>query len=232
MLGVEIGRTVQVLSMSARPPQTVSNRHNAIIDYMVANPTARLKTVAAEFQITQSWLSVLIHSSAFKAKLQARQDLVFNEEVQATVEERLMGVASVATDRLLELVPKETEVKVIADTMDKTLKALGYGQKMVGTAVQQNNTLVLNGGSISPDGLRRAQKLVGAARNVLEVKPLDQPESVGSPDVPEVPAGGEGEVGALDSISALLSGTAFEASEVSEGPEVRGGSLVASAAKI
>lgn len=218
--------------MSAIPPQKVSHRHEAIINYMVSNPTAKLGQVAVKFGMTQSWLSVLIHSSSFKAKLQARQETIFTEEVCATVEERLMGVASVATDRLLELVPRETDVRVITNAMDKTLKNLGYGQKTVGTPLQQNNTLVINGGAVTASTLNRARDLVGAARNVTEVEPLEESESVGGSDLPQISEGGESSLGALDPIAALLAGSPLQEPEISPGPEVRSGSLVEDATKI
>jgi len=220
--------------MSAIAPIRVSNRHNSIIDYLIANPAAKLRSVALTFGLTQSWLSVLIHSSAFKAKLAARQDLVFNEEVCATVEERLMGVASIATDRLLELVPRETDVKVIADTMDKTLKNLGYGQRTAGTHVHQNNTLVL-GGAVDARTINRARAMVGASQGE-ELVPLEgeilESEPVGGTDLPEVRASGDSSLGAFDSLTSIFPELSFEKPAVPEGAEVRGGGAVEAPAKI
>ena len=199
--------------------QKVSHKHEALLNHMLANPTQPLKEVAMAFGITQSWLSVIVHSSSFKARMQEAKGQVFEDAVMHPIQDKLLGAAHTATERLLELVPRETDVKVITDVMDKTLKNLGYGQQNNGTQIQQNNTLVV-GGAVSADAIERARSLVGAARRTEEL-PLDQSGQLGGDDVSEVPAIGESGVGEGDPTATLLLEAPKPEPEVQEGAEVR-----------
>lgn len=117
----------------------LSIRHEAILEFLMANPTAKLGDVAVRFQVSQAWLSVIMHSDAFRAKLAERQDESFGAVV-LPLREKLMGVAHQAVDKLGEAIENAsaaTEKQFIADTADKLLKNLGYSPKS-GPIVQQN----------------------------------------------------------------------------------------------
>ena len=46
--------------------------HEALIDWLVANPDSRLGEAALFFGKSRSWISVLMHSDVFKARFQKR----------------------------------------------------------------------------------------------------------------------------------------------------------------
>jgi hypothetical protein len=199
-------------------PAKLSHTHEDIARWLLENPTRPLKECAQHFQYSQSWLSCIIHSDAFQAKLRKLQegaDAVTLLDVPA----RLRGVASAALDGLAEQVehalkPSEGNSVVHRDfllsTAELTLKSLGYGGQAKtpppapGMVFQQNNTFVT---PVPPDVLARArEKLVPP----VEVAPALSETS-------QLPAGGD------DSILSVQRHTsAISSSARAEGPETPG----------
>ncbi len=138
--------------------QKVSIKHDVLLDYLIANPTMKRSEVAAIFGVTQAWLSTIIHSCAFQEKLRQRQDQVFEVAVLRPIQEKLMGAANMAADRLMEVLPLESDVKTLNTVLDTTLANLGYGQKAAGTPVNQQNNYTFN---ISKEDLAGARALIG-----------------------------------------------------------------------
>lgn len=135
--------------MAENQIQKVSVKHDAIMDYMLANPASPLSAVAEQFGIGQAWLSVIIHSDAFQAQLKEKKEGVFVATV-LPLREKLIGVAHLGLDRTAEALEKskvETAEgkEFIADTTDMILKGLGYSPKSTPSAPQnqQNNTYIM-----------------------------------------------------------------------------------------
>jgi hypothetical protein len=118
--------------------QRVSHTHNAIMDYMLANPGVNLGSIAAHFGYTQPWLSCIIHSDAFQSLLKDRQDTIFHHTVMP-IREKMLGVASQALDRIAERIPIETDLGVLTKTASTVLDRLGFGTQQA--AVVINNTV-------------------------------------------------------------------------------------------
>lgn len=120
--------------------QQVSNRHEAILNHLIANPTMSLGAVALAFGYTQAWLSCIIHSDAFQCKLKERQDVVFHSTI-LPITEKMQAVAHIALDRLVERLPAENEPKNLSSIAGDVLDRLGYAAPKGGTVVnfQQNN---------------------------------------------------------------------------------------------
>lgn len=118
--------------------QKVSVKHEAIMDYLIANPQIRLQDVAMYFKMTQSWLSQVIHSDAFQAMLREKQNTQFHHTV-LPIREKMHAIAHMALDKLAEQLPMETETKTTAQVMESVLDRLGYGTKTA-PGVQINNT--------------------------------------------------------------------------------------------
>ncbi len=138
----------------------VSIKHDAILDVLVANPTLRRSEVAAMFGVTVPWLSTIIHSDVFQEKLRERQDLVFDIAVVRPIQEKLMGAANIAVERLMENLQYESDTKTLNTVLDTTLKNLGYGQKSTGAPVNQQNNFTFN---VTKEELADARKLIGRA---------------------------------------------------------------------
>ena len=68
-----MAKSVQIQKMSAR--------HEAILQFMIANPTMKMSKVAAHFGVTGAWLSTIIWSDAFQNQLARRHDELFDVAV-------------------------------------------------------------------------------------------------------------------------------------------------------
>lgn len=135
--------------MAANQIQTVSIKHEAILDYLLIHPAEKLGDVAKYFNVSQAWLSVIIHSDAFQVKLAEKNDVCFSSTV-LPLREQLLGVAQVGVEKLgecLENASSVTDKQFIADTTDSILKNLGYSPKSAAPAssnTTQNNFFVVD----------------------------------------------------------------------------------------
>jgi len=74
-------------------------RHDAILDFLLVNPHCPRWQMAQHFGVTETWLSIIIHSDVFQARYQEKNQEVFRETV-VPLREKLLGVAHVAVDKL------------------------------------------------------------------------------------------------------------------------------------
>lgn len=133
--------------MAENQIKNVSVKHDAIMDYMLSNPSAPLSLVAKEFGIGQAWLSVIIHSDAFQAQLGEKKHGLFETTV-IPLREKLIGVAHLGVDKVGEVLENSSatsDKQFIVDTTDSILKNLGYSPKSAPTpsAPTQNTTLII-----------------------------------------------------------------------------------------
>lgn len=105
--------------------QRMSHTHEQIINWLLLNPQKSLRECADYFGYTQAWLSTLIHSDLFQARLRERQQQVA-ARVTATIPEKLQAVADIALDKLSELVAKSEDPDFVLDAADKALHRMGY----------------------------------------------------------------------------------------------------------
>jgi len=193
--------------------QKVSHKHEEIMNFMLANPTHKLGDIARHFGMTQAWLSCVIHSEAFQARLAEKQEAIFSGTV-LPLKEKLEGVAHQLLDKLEERIPTMAD-KELVNLTDNTLNRLGFGTKPQGTTpgapaefsltltlrteLEQARSLigarpstqpgVVIDGQHAPIGIG-APSQVRAARPALERMPGAQFSVAGSPsEGAEVPAG-------------------------------------------
>lgn len=121
------------MSENAVQIQNLSTRHMALIDFMVANPLMRKGEIAAHFNVTPAWLSVVIHSDAFQAQLRARQDQAFAHLI-APLAEKLSYLAHQAVDRLSEKVITE-ETQALLEISRFATERINYEGKPMSQAV-------------------------------------------------------------------------------------------------
>lgn len=140
---------------------TVSHRHEAIMNFMIANPTAKLGQVAAEFGVSQPWLSCIIHSHAFKTKLREKQEALWGD-LGASITEKLEAVAHTALDNILEHVTASNASPALSlEVADKVLHRLGYAPK-TGPAAQAAPAAQVNVFNVSPADLAAARQVMAA----------------------------------------------------------------------
>lgn len=81
--------------------QEVRPTHEKIIDAICAVPRVRNYELARMFGYTEAWLSVIMRSQAFKEALARRRGEVVDPVIVSSIEERINGLASRATDIML-----------------------------------------------------------------------------------------------------------------------------------
>ena len=139
--------------------QKVSHKHEAILNFLLDNPTLRIGEVAAHFNVTFPWMSTIIHSHAFQNQLKRRQDQIFDCAILGTVEEKLGAAAQVTMDAYLEKVPTFTADQLIS-AQDKLLGRLGYGSNGHGPSIGTQINVQVN--HVSKEILEEARNRIGA----------------------------------------------------------------------
>lgn len=114
--------------MSATQIQTVSHRHEAIIDFLLASPGEKnLQVLCNQLNVSRSWLSIVMNSDAFRAEYEKRRQ-EYNKELAETVQTKMYNAASKALDKVIEdLDDDELDPRFALDVVDKTTNRLGFG---------------------------------------------------------------------------------------------------------
>jgi len=134
--------------MAENQIKKVSLKHDAIMDALIAHPERKLGLLAADFNVSQAWLSVIIHSDAFQIQLKEKQKEFFGAVV-VPLREKLIGVAHLGVEKLGEVMENASttsDKQFIADTTDSILKNLGYSPKSAPPPLQatQQNLFVVD----------------------------------------------------------------------------------------
>lgn len=117
----------------------LSITHEAIMDWLLTNPgKGQMKKCADHFGFTQAWLSSIVWSDAFQAKLRDKKEFLFGQTV-VSIRDQVNGVAQRALERLGEKIEYTEDVKVLTDVSDKLLHRLGYAPKVDQNPGVQNN---------------------------------------------------------------------------------------------
>lgn len=113
-----MAESVQILS--------ISHRHAAIADLMLAEPTLRKGEVAKRMGVSQSWLSIVINSDTFKEYWASRRGS-FEQEMREKLLRQQLSVASKVYDKMDGMLDNEDlKPQEVLATGDHILKALGY----------------------------------------------------------------------------------------------------------
>lgn len=158
----------------------ISYTHEAMINWLISNPDRYLKDAAAYFGVTQPWLSTIINSDIFQAKLKERQDAVF-ASVASGIPEKLRACADIALERLAEKLTVVDDPELLLDASDKLLGRMGYSPAKASTVI--NNNTQVNTYSVSSEVLAQARERarLSAAQAPLLGQPLPQQENVPVP---------------------------------------------------
>lgn len=128
--------------MSSPGIQTVNHRHEAIINWLLANPDRKLLDCAEYFGFTQAWLSTIIHSDMFQAAYRKRASEL-GVAVVHSMKEKIIRLAEVSVDKATSRIEHgQASEKFLGDTLKTSLAALGYGQASNGVASAQSNVHV------------------------------------------------------------------------------------------
>lgn len=129
----------------------VSYSHDAMIDLIITNPALSQGDIAKHFGYTQAWLSRVMNSDAFLARLAARKMEIVDPTLVATVDEKLRALASKSLDVVLDKLTLTNSAELGVKALEIATKALGYGARQQNLNVQQNFVVAMPGKAASAE---------------------------------------------------------------------------------
>lgn len=142
--------------------QRMSHKHVDILNYLIANPLVRLGDVARHFEMTQGWLSQVIHSDAFQRMMSEKQDAVFHTSV-LPLKEKMTAIAHKALDKLDDKMEIETDTAEIRQVAETVLDRIGFNTKTAPVVHNTLNQFI----SVERERLAKARSLIGTRQPVL-----------------------------------------------------------------
>lgn len=120
--------------------------HDAMIDILLANPAIRQKELATMFGFSEAWVSTVICSDAFQARLAVRRSDLVGHTLLLNFNERMRRMAFKSLERIETELEKQAacDINVAMDALKVAAKGFGFGggpQVQVNT--QQNNQYVV-----------------------------------------------------------------------------------------
>ena len=159
--------------VSATRPQIARVRytHEAMIEEIIMRPEIHQNELAAIFGFSPAWISTVINSDAFQAKLMATKDELVNPELRLQLNERFRALSVRSVQVLMEKLSKPANE--ISDNL--ALKAAELGAKALGLGAVSPAVVVVN----SVDRLQGlASRLTGLIDKgtVVDVEVREVPE--------------------------------------------------------
>lgn len=126
--------------------------HDAMIELIIAEPHISQNALAARFGYSPAWISNIIASDAFQARLAERRDEVINPELRATIEERFRALVRQSLNVLQEkLTQPQVDPELALKAAELGTRALGYGARDRQSATQVNFVVQLPAKADSPE---------------------------------------------------------------------------------
>lgn len=120
-------------------PTKLRYTHEAVIDMILAEPGVSQGKLAATFGYTQGWLSTVMGSDAFKAKLAERREEMVDPALRVTIEERFRGVV----EKSLEVLQEKLCQPALQVPDQLALRAAELGAKALGLGGNQPAPMVV-----------------------------------------------------------------------------------------
>lgn len=128
-------------SGAARGITSVKYTHDSMIDYIIANPCILQDELAVIYGYTPSWISQVISSDTFQARLAERKDELTDPTIRASIEQHFKGLVSRSLaiiseklDRPASQIPDHLALR----SLELASRALGYGARPDPAPVQVN----------------------------------------------------------------------------------------------
>lgn len=137
----------------------VSVTHEAIMDWMVLNPEKSMRECAGSFGYTQAWLSSIVNSAAFRARLAEKRGEILSV-VALGLPEKLTGIAHAALDNLARELDRNGDAELAMKAADLALRGLGVGAKTGGVTLNMTSTGPVQQIFASQADLEAARRLI------------------------------------------------------------------------
>lgn len=129
----------------------VKYSHDAMIDMLIANPMLSQGQIAQQFGYTQAWVSRVMNSDAFLARLATRKGDLVDPGIAFSIEEKIRALADQSLDVIMEKLTVTKNPETALKALELTTKALGYGARQQNLNVQQNFVVAMPGKMATPE---------------------------------------------------------------------------------
>ena len=116
--------------------------HDAMIDLIIAKPTITQQELGLAFDYTEPWISRVIGSDAFQARLAERKAELVDPAIAASIENRIQGLAVQSLDILADKLQSGKSADLALKVAEMTTKSLGFGARDRSGGVVNNNFVV------------------------------------------------------------------------------------------
>lgn len=129
----------------------VKYSHDAMIDLMIANPAISQGELAQQFGYTQAWVSRVVNSDAFLARMAERKNDIVDPSIALTLDEKFRALANQSLDIVMDKLAVTKNPDTALKALELTSKALGYGARQQNLNVQQNFVVAMPQKHASPE---------------------------------------------------------------------------------
>lgn len=147
--------------MSQVQIKSLNNRHQAMVDWLIANPGRSMAVLADDMNVSRPWLSVVMHSDVFVEKYTSAR-MAHSKDLSRQLIEKQLRVTLKAYDALELIIDSdETEDRLILDAADKTAKLLQFSPSVGNAPKLLREETIIEKESIrevSPGVLERARE--------------------------------------------------------------------------
>lgn len=129
----------------------VKYSHDGFIDLLIERPGISQGEIAETFGYTQAWVSRVMNSDAFLARLAARKSDLIDPAIAQTLEEKFRVLASISLDTVIEKLSVTKNPDTALKALEISSKALGYGARQQNLNVQQNFVVAMPTQAATPE---------------------------------------------------------------------------------
>lgn len=123
--------------------QKVNYSHDGMIDLIIGNPMVSQGDIAKHFGYTQAWVSRIMNSDAFQARLAMRKGELIDPTIVLSIDERFKALASKSLDVVLDKLTMTQSPDLALKALEVSSKALGYGARAQNLQVNNNFVVAL-----------------------------------------------------------------------------------------
>jgi hypothetical protein len=121
----------------------VSYTHDAMVDYILQKPQASQEELALYFGYGQPWISTIVNSDSFKARLAERKSELVDPIIRQELESRFEILAHQSLDVIQKKLLATQSADLATKALELTTKALGFGARDRSVAIQNNFVVAL-----------------------------------------------------------------------------------------
>lgn len=103
----------------------VTYTHEAMIDLILQDPTVQPKELAELFNYTSAWISRILASDSFQARLAERKGQLIDPIIAQSLNERMKGVAIQSLEIISDKLEVEQSASYAIDALGIAASALG-----------------------------------------------------------------------------------------------------------